>query len=388
VTGSPLEAADDDWTRFNEITAGLDELDDLDVSPPAAGPRHAAPADTEPDLQTPPPVSRPEPEETRAADTTATDPEPAPRYRLAPTVEDSEAWLPPLPVEPRPPKEKKVQEKALAVGYCMSIGVGVVGQIASFGKVIADALPPHLWLAAYGAAALGAAFAEVTMVGTGAAALNRRYRRGTWFPLLFIACLVCAYATTLNVLHWAPISWGLAVMFGGGSLVGFVAHVVAEHMAAKDYEEKLAEYETAVAARKPPPAATPVVIEESAVVVTPVDEPVEVDDEPADAPLPPPKPAPAPEPSWTTAAEPELDASPTNPEPRTRPAPAAKPTTTSSPITKESAVELGVAQQATKPAQLRTVLAGVYGSEAAEAVSDSSYKRYCTTIREQLEAPS
>lgn len=167
--------------------------------------------------------------------------------------------VPPAPVvvvetEPRqiaPPKKpedgKWVMQKALTVGYWMSVGVGIVGQISAFGSLIANSLSPSMKPLAYCAAAVGAAFAEITMVGTGTAALRRRYEGGSWRLLAITSWIVCLYAVILNALHWAPVSIGLAVMFSGGSALGFSAHSVAEHLAAHDYERRLAEYEAAVA---------------------------------------------------------------------------------------------------------------------------------------------
>jgi hypothetical protein len=159
----------------------------------------------------------------------------------APVAEHTPAPTPPQ--QPRRPDDKHFRmEKALSVGYWMSVGVGAAGQIASFGDLIAQALPGHLKIAAYFAAALGAAFAEITMIGAGSGGLRRRYLEGSWKSLAAIACVVCVYATALNVIHWLPVSTALAVMFGGGSFVGFTAHTVSEHLAAYDYERKMAVY--------------------------------------------------------------------------------------------------------------------------------------------------
>src|SRR5690606_13808085 len=58
--------------------------------------------------------------------------------------------------------------------------------------------------------------------------------------------MVCLYATALNAIHWYPVDPGMAVMFAGGSFLGFTAHYIAEHTAASDYEKALARYREAV----------------------------------------------------------------------------------------------------------------------------------------------
>lgn len=193
-----------------------------------------------------PPVPEPEPRPAPPAPAPAPAPPTAVALRPRPAViveHEPRRIAPPT----KPAAEHFRMEKALSVGYWMSVGVGVVGQIASFGGLIADALPHNMKPFGYVAAALGAAFAEITMIGSGSAAIRRRYDGGTWKMLAAIAWIVCLYATALNVIHWSPVSLALAVMFGGGSLVGFTAHTVAEHLAAHDYETQLAEYEAAVA---------------------------------------------------------------------------------------------------------------------------------------------
>ncbi|GAA0645721.1 hypothetical protein GCM10010174_80930 [Kutzneria viridogrisea] len=233
----------DDQRMFEAITQ------DLDIDPTAIERDIAADADQPPAPVAPQPqpaVVAPGPEATAfpvpqaPASSTPLPPLPEPEV----IVQREQRVLAP-PTKPDPKHFK--MEKALSVGYWMSVGVGVVGQVASFGGLIAESLPPDYKWAGYGAAAMGAAFAEITMIGSGTAALRRRYEDGTWKMLATIAWIVCLYATALNVIHWAPISGALAVMFGGGSLVGFTAHTVAEHLAAKDYETKKKAYEDAVA---------------------------------------------------------------------------------------------------------------------------------------------
>ncbi|EME61926.1 hypothetical protein, partial [Amycolatopsis decaplanina] len=255
-----------------------------------------------------------------------------------------------------PPDDKHFRTAgALSVGYWMSVGVGAVGQIASFGALIASGLDGWMKVLGYVAAALGAAFAEITMIGAGASSLKRRYKGGNWKPLLVVACLVCGYATVLNVLHWGPIQIGLAVMFGGGSLVGFVAHTMAEHLAAKDYETQLAEWKAADDERNAK-------IEAQAA-------------------------------SRRRAEEKALrEATKAAPQPSTEPAPVAAPAkqqakpaagknTADGAVDKQTAVQLGIARQACTPAVLKAELVKA-GHELPS--SDTTIKNWCREIKQLL----
>lgn len=316
-------------------------------------------------------------------------PLPAAAMAAAPAAAPPRPVMPPRPTviveheprvisAPRRPDDKHFRmEKALDVGYWMSVGVGVVGQIASFGGMIASSLPGEMKYKAlaYGAAALGAAFAEITMIGSGSAALKRRYHEGSWKWLAAIAWVVCLYATTLNIIHWAPIDAALAVMFGGGSLVGFTAHTVAEHLAARDYERDLVVYREKVAEIEAEQRAEAEkarreqerhhrLLEETAKAAAKA----------AAAAVPPAAPAvPAPE---------------TRPVP-TKPAkPAAKAPAATSPAkrltvkaSKEDALRVGVEKKAATPATLKTALKDA-GFELPS--SSSTIENWCREIKSQL----
>uniref|UniRef100_UPI003F49A4BC hypothetical protein n=1 Tax=Amycolatopsis sp. CA-293810 TaxID=3239926 RepID=UPI003F49A4BC len=356
----PAEDQPDDM--FAQLAAELEkmpsQLDDVRpaTSPPASAETEPAEAEAEPEPE-------PEPVAATPALVPAPSPLPAPPAPVAaapiplpqpiPRAADDP---PPLRVEkPEPPGDKHFRTAgALGVGYWMSVGVGAVGQIASFGSLIASGLDGKMKILGYVAAAFGAAFAEITMIGAGSSSLKRRYAGGTWKSLLLVACLVCAYATILNVLHWAPIQIGLAVMFGGGSLVGFAAHTMSEHLAAKDYEIRLTEYNAAVAERDAK-------IEAQAA-------------------------------SRRRAEEKALrEAVKTTPQPSTEPAPvAAAPVKQAKPaqsknsdgvVDKQTAVQLGIARQACTPAVLKAALVEE-GHELPS--SDTTIKNWCREIKQLL----
>ena len=146
--------------------------------------------------------------------------------------------LDPQPVPPPKPKES-AWEYATSVGYWMSVSVGAAGQIFA----LADLMDIG-WLS-YPVAAAGAAFAEVTMIGASKRARNHRIAEHPkpWKLLLVIACVICGYATAMNAIHWLRYSVGMAVMFAGGSAVGFTVETTVEHIEAAEYERRRARYE-------------------------------------------------------------------------------------------------------------------------------------------------
>lgn len=144
----------------------------------------------------------------------------------------------PQPVPPAKPTES-AWEYATCVGYWMSVSVGAAGQIFA----LADLMNIG-WLS-YPVAAAGAAFAEVTMIGASKRARNHRIAEHPkpWKLLLVIACLICGYATAMNFIHWMRYSVGMAVMFAGGSAVGFTVETTVEHIEAAEYERRRVRYE-------------------------------------------------------------------------------------------------------------------------------------------------
>ncbi|MFE5565992.1 hypothetical protein ACFQ68_13480 [Amycolatopsis japonica] len=353
----PAEDQPDDV--FAQLAAELEkmpsQLEDVrpDTSPPAPAATEqaeAAPAEQEPEpvAATPALVPAPSPAPAPPAAAPVPLPQPIPR-----AVDDP----PPLRVEkPEPPGDKHFRTAgALGVGYWMSVGVGAVGQIASFGSLIASGLDGKMKILGYVAAAFGAAFAEITMIGAGSSSLKRRYAGGTWKSLLLVACLVCAYATILNVLHWAPIQIGLAVMFGGGSLVGFAAHTMSEHLAAKDYEIRLAEYNAAVAERDAK-------IEAQAASRRRAEEKALRD-------------------TVKTVPQPSAEPAPVAEVPVKQAKPAqAKPSSTGV-VDKQTAVQLGIARQARTPAMLKEALV----KEGHELpASDTTIKNWCREIKQHI----
>lgn len=305
------------------------------------------------------PQTRPEPEPT---------PEPKPKTEPAPVPPRPKPPAPaPTPVEvfrpvnpvPAPPPTPVVKpepikpptkpgaehfkmEKALGVGYWMSVAVGAIGQIVSFGGMIAPNMSEDMAWTAYLAAAMLAAFAEITMVGCGTAALKRRYNEGAWGALATIACLVCLYATALNAIHWYPVDPGMAIMFAGGSFLGFTAHFIAEHTAASDYEKALAKYREATG-------------------------------QPEQA-------------SAKSTKSAERKARPSTPKPQStpkapsKPQPKVKSKSKGSVATKEDAVRIGIEQGATTPAALKQALTA---AGYALPKSQTTVENWCRSIREQ-----
>lgn len=259
---------------------------------------------------------------------------PAPASPSMPVVQ-------PEPIKPpiKPDAEHFKMERALNVGYWMSVAVGAIGQVVSFGGMIAPNLSQDLQWTAYLAAAMLAAFAEITMVGCGTSALKRRYNEGAWKALATIACCVCLYATALNAIHWAPVDPGMAVMFAGGSFLGFTAHFIAEHTAASDYEKALARYRKATQAQQ------------------------------SDAPTGTVKPA---------AGTPKVPSKPRPSAPKTKTAKSR--TNKSNVATKDVAVQLGVQHRADTPATLARVL----HDAGYRPASESSIKNWCREIKAQL----
>src|SRR5699024_1864891 len=93
------------------------------------------------------------------------------------------------------------------VGYCMSVGIGAIGQILALAAIFGGTL------VAWGAAVIAAAFAEVTMIGAGSWSLELRRKGHPWKLLLVGAGAVCAYAVGLQLLHYLPQGVGTAAVF-------------------------------------------------------------------------------------------------------------------------------------------------------------------------------
>lgn len=208
-TGNPMP----DDEQFHRIVAGLEA--ELAPAAPAARGGPGTPPAAEQSPQRPQPPARPE---------------------LV------------APVRPEPPRLGRCEDLARwasIAGYAVSVGVGAFGQIMFFGTWLAGMLPaPGNWIAAV----LGAAFAEIAMIGAGNSSLVKRRDGGSWRLLLAVASLVCAGAVTMQVAHWLPSGFGIALVFGLGSFIGFLIHMVIEHSKLHDHEHALATYETELAA--------------------------------------------------------------------------------------------------------------------------------------------
>lgn len=200
------------------------------------------------------PTVRPEPETktTPPAREQAAPPSLAPAP--APAVEPI-----PLPVKPqrpaltepncpKPPGLEAIEatgRRASLIGYIMSVAVGAFGQIAFLGTWLGEMLPsPGNWFAAV----IGAAFAEIGMIGAGNSSLTKRRDGGRWRLLFFVACAVCASAVTMQVVHWYPKGVGVALVFGLGSFVGFLIHMTIEHGKIRDHEDRVARFKIKQAA--------------------------------------------------------------------------------------------------------------------------------------------
>ena len=285
----------------------------------------------------------------------------------------------PDPLKPptKPGAEHFKMERALNVGYWMSVAVGAIGQIVSFGGMIAPNMPADIAWTAYLAAAMLAAFAEITMVGCGTAALKRRFDEGAWKALASIACLVCLYATALNAIHWYPVDPGMAVMFAGGSFLGFTAHFIAEHTAASDYEKALTRYRRAAGIPAPDDDVKPSKSTAKR-AAKPADEAKVKRREDAATKAATPEPAPVPAPR--TASPAHAAAPKAKPAAKSTSRPKAKGKGKGKVATKQIAVQLGVERRADTPAALARVL-----HDSGYAPSpESTIKSWCREIKTQL----
>lgn len=163
---------------------------------------------------------------------------PAPAEASPDPVEHVAPSPDPEPTPPVQPKESR-WEKATSVGYWMSVSVGAAGQIFALASWMDIG-----WMK-YIAAGMGAAFAEVAMIGASKRARNNRIAEHPkpWKLLLVIACVICGYATAMNFIHWLSYSVGMAVTFAGGSAVGFTVETTVEHIEAAAYERRKQEFE-------------------------------------------------------------------------------------------------------------------------------------------------
>lgn len=212
-----------------ESTEPVTEIGEEDITAEDCGETEAAPAH---------PVRPGDPESSSAAsgdgqrEREATESEEPASRDIRP---DPVQHTPPDP-EPRPPRKPKDSrwEHATSVGYWMSVSVGAAGQIFALASWMDMG-----WLN-YPVAAAGAAFAEVTMIGASKRARNNRIAENPkpWKLLLVIASTICGYATLMNFIHWMTFSIGMAVMFAGGSAVGFTVETTVEHIDAAEYERR------------------------------------------------------------------------------------------------------------------------------------------------------
>lgn len=251
----------DDRYLFDSIVAHLD-IDESGIQKSATAAPETKPVPSAPEAPlTPPPAPAPNPDQGRAAAPTpapgpVAPPPPPARTAAAPAAEPERLPQPVkpqrpalvAPTRPKPPELDRIEQTghlASVAGYAMSVGVGAFGQIMFLGSWLAAMLPsPGNWLAAL----IGAAFAEIGMIGAGNSSLSKRKDGGRWKLLFAVACFVCAGAVTMQVAHWLPKGFGVALVFGLASFVGFLIHMTIEHSKIRDYEDRVAKYEKELAA--------------------------------------------------------------------------------------------------------------------------------------------
>jgi hypothetical protein len=257
------------------------------------------------------------------------------------------------PTRPAPPELGRAEQTghlASVAGYALSVGVGAFGQIMFFGDWLGTMIPaPGNWVAA----TIGAAFAEIGMIGAGNSSLTKRRDGGKWKLLLAVACFVCAGAVTMQVAHWLPKGFGVALVFGLASFVGFLIHMVIEHSKIRDYEDRKADYAGQLAAYRAEQQAR---YEEdrAAYEAAMTDQQrqrrqVEQTTKKASAPTPPPRPA-AKTPTKTAGGK----------------------------ATKPDALRIGVEQKAATPARLRAALTAAGYTLPA---SSSTVENWCKDIK-------
>lgn len=221
----------DDRSLFAEIVASLgDPTTGQAVQPGPDG--HVAPLP--PAQEQAPPILAPAP-----APVPAIEPIPLPAKPQPPALN-----MPNMPTLSGLDAAKTTGHIASLTGYIMSVGVGAFGQIMFLGTWLAGMMSaPGNWIAAV----VGAAFAEIGMIGAGNSSLTKRGDGGRWKLLFTVACFVCASAVTMQVAHWLPKGPGVAMVFGLGSFVGFLIHMTIEHGKIRDHEDRMTRYEAELA---------------------------------------------------------------------------------------------------------------------------------------------
>lgn len=225
ITPTPDDGDGDD--KFAQITSQLTDLSALDA-PTSADTLDAGPA-PEPAL-TPPgrgPVPHPPP-----------NPEPAePLAEPAGSAPVEEAmgrdgWV--RPTGPTDRHELAINyplRHAIKIGFAMTVIAAGVGQTMFFAGFFGGGLTGYLL-------AVGiAAFAEVTMIGSGDSALRHKVERNNgWQMLLGVSAAVAVGATTMQVAHWmAQDEPVMALTFGAASLLGWVVHIASGLIAANGH---------------------------------------------------------------------------------------------------------------------------------------------------------
>lgn len=128
---------------------------------------------------------------------------------------------------------------AIKAGFAMTVLAAAVGQTLFFAGFFGGGL------LGMGLAILIAAFAEVTMIGSGDGALRHKVEGNAgWQLLLAVSALVAVGATVLQVAHWlAEQQPVMALTFGAASLLGWLVHIVSGLIAANGYLARRAEWD-------------------------------------------------------------------------------------------------------------------------------------------------
>lgn len=135
---------------------------------------------------------------------------------------------------------------AIKAGFGMTVLAAAVGQTLFFAGFFGGGL------AGYGLAVLIAAFAEVTMIGSGDAALRHKVEGNQgWQLLLAVSALVAVGATVMQVAHWSaenqPV---MALTFGAASLLGWIVHITSGLITAAGYLARRHEWDAELARRR------------------------------------------------------------------------------------------------------------------------------------------
>lgn len=131
------------------------------------------------------------------------------------------------------------------LGFGMTVAAAGAGQVLFFSEFFGGG-----WVG-WGAAGFIAAFAEVTMIGSGDSALRHKVEGAKgWKILLVVSASIAIAAGIMQIGHWWGQSVAMALTFGIASVAGWAVHISSGVIAANNYLRRKAVWDAELARRR------------------------------------------------------------------------------------------------------------------------------------------